>query len=323
MRSRRDDLNEGDSDRRSTMGIVLPDMTGPASSTGVGVVITNYETWDLTCRCLAAVEEAGGVDDVVVVDDASRSTPPCNVTRRARLLVNRENRGLCRSLNLGVEACAADLVVLFDSDAYPLMPFAAPLRNAFASDPSLAAVAFETVDADGAATPSSEAEPDVTGFVLGQRLDAARQRFWPRRAPEERLSVFTCAMAVRKQAFLEVGGFDESFDWLDLDHDLSMRLRQAGHRLTVATGLVAFHEGGGAPQRTGDRVARHYRNRWLLLRKHGKVRHPRLVRLLVGARLSAEAALLLACRALSPRSPRLADALRGRKKALRHTASMR
>src|SRR5688572_13150619 len=109
----------------------------------------------------------------------------------------------------------------------------------------------------------------------------------------------------------------------DLDHDLSMRLRRAGYRLTVADDLVAFHEGGGTPQRTGDRVARHYRNRWLLLRKHGKIRHPRLVRLLVAGRLSAEAGLLLACRLFSPRSARLADALRGRRQALSHTAAMR
>lgn len=289
----------------------------------VGVVVTNYETWDLACRCLAAVGRMGDVDDVVVVDDASRSAPDCDVSQRARLLVNTENRGLCRSLNLGVGACAADVVVLFDSDAYPLAPFAAALRNLFVSDPALGAVAFRTVGTAGTPTASCEEEPDVIGFVLGQRLDAARRRLWARPPPEERLSVFTCAMAVRKQAFLAVGGFDESFDWLDLDHDLSMRLRRAGYRLTVADDLVAFHEGGGAPQRTGDRVARHYRNRWLLLRKHGKVRHPRLVRWIVAGRLSAEAGLLLACRAFAPRSARLADALRGRAKALRHTASMR
>ena len=35
----------------------------------LGVVVTNYETWELTRRCLKAVARLGGVQDVVVVDD--------------------------------------------------------------------------------------------------------------------------------------------------------------------------------------------------------------------------------------------------------------
>ena len=38
----------------------------------VGVVVTNYETWELTRRCLEAVERLGGAGDVVVVDDGSQ-----------------------------------------------------------------------------------------------------------------------------------------------------------------------------------------------------------------------------------------------------------
>ena len=282
----------------------------------LGVVVTNYETWELTRRCVEAVGRLGGADGVVVVDDASKASPPPELDGLARVLVNPTNVGLVRSLNRGVDACAAEIVVLFDSDAYPLGDFAKPLREAFAADPRLALVGFTTVGTGGRPTASSEEEPDALGLVLGQRLDALRRRLRPRRPAGERFSVFTCAMAVRREAFLAVGGFDEEFDWLDLDHDLSMRVRRAGWRLAVDPGLLAFHEGGGAPQRTGERVARYHRNRWLLLRKHGKVRHPRLVRTLVGVRLAAEWAALAAARGLRPRSSRLADALAGRRRAL-------
>jgi GT2 family glycosyltransferase len=282
----------------------------------IAVVVTNYETWELTRRCLEAVARLGGADEVVVVDDSSEAPTPPELDGLARVLVNPTNLGLVRSLNRGVEACAADVVVLFDSDAYPLAEFAGPLAAAFAADQRLAAVAFTTEGFGGRPTASAEEEPDVLGLVLGQRLDALRRRLRSRRPAGERFSVFTCAMAVRREAFVAVGGFDEEFDWLDLDHDLSMRLRRAGWRLAVHPALRAFHEGGGAPQRTGERVARHHRNRWLLLRKHGKLKHPRLVRSLIAARLSLELGALAAARALRPRSPRLADALAGRRRAL-------
>ncbi len=258
----------------------------------IGVVVTNYNTWPLTCRCLDAVLALGGVDRVVVVDDASNSPPPRALDSRVELLVNAGNQGLCRSLNRGVRECGTDVVVLFDSDAYPLVEFAGPLRAAFAADPILALVGFTTEGRGGRRTASWEEEPDVLGLVLGQRLDAIRRRLRPPRRAAGRLSVYTCAMAVRREAFLATGGFDEAFDWLDLDHDLSMRLRRAGYHLAVLSDLVAFHEGGGAPQATGERVLRSYKNRWLLLRKHGKIRRPGLVRALVLLRLQAEWLLL-------------------------------
>ena len=86
--------------------------------------------------------------------------------------------------------------------------------------------------------------------------------------------------------------------------------------------LVAFHEGGGAPQRRAERVLRAYKNRWLLLRKHGKLRRPGLVRLLVRGRLALE---VLALRLLGPllvRDPvTRRDTLAGRRRLLAHVSS--
>ncbi|MFY9821163.1 MAG: glycosyltransferase [Thermoanaerobaculia bacterium] len=264
----------------------MEDDSGPRRELSVGVVVTNYETWELTRRCLDAVARLGGADEVIVVDDGSKTPPPPGIEDQARLLLNGENRGLCASLNRGVQACTADVVVLFDSDAYPLVELSG-LRTDFAADPLLAVVGFATVGTGGRPTASWEREPDVLGLVLGQRLDAIRRRLLPG-SPDDDLSVFTCAMAVRREAFLAAGGFDEAFDWLDLDHDLSMRLRRAGYHLKVRPDLLAFHEGGGAPQATSARVLRSYKNRWLLLRKHGKLRRTTLVRTLVLLRLRTE-----------------------------------
>jgi GT2 family glycosyltransferase len=286
------------------------------SKPSIGVVVTNYNTWPLTCRCLDAVVKLGGVDRIVVVDDASSSRPPSPLDSRIELLINAENQGLCRSLNRGVRECDTDIVVIFDSDAYPLKEFADTLRDAFATDARVAMVGFATVGTGGTATASSEEEPDVLGLVLGQRLDAVRRRIRGRSTRKD-ISIFTCAMAVRREAFLAAGGFDEEFDWLDLDHDLSMRLRRAGLLLILEPKLLAFHEGGGAPQRTAERVARHHRNRWLLLRKHGKVRHPRLVSSLVAARLLLEIGVLAPLSLIA--ATRFREAIAGRWRSLLHS----
>lgn len=292
-------------------------MTAPT----LGVVVTNYDTRELTARCLEGVlAHRAGIDRILVVDDASPEGPPASPDPAVEVRANPENLGLVRSLNLGIRGVGTDLVVLFDSDARPLEPFAARVRERFAADPRLAVLGFATVDASGRPAGSHEGEPDLWSLLLGQRLHARYERL---RRPKAELCVYTCAMALRRSAFDEVGGFDEAFDWLDLDHDLCMSARRAGWRVVHEPELVAFHQGSGAPQRVSHRVRRFYRNRWLLLRKHGKIRHPGPVRILVVARLAAELALLRLLGPLFVRDPAVrADKLAGRKALVRDASRL-
>jgi GT2 family glycosyltransferase len=125
-------------------------------------------------------------------------------------------------------------------------------------------------------------------------------------------------MAVRREAFESVDGFDESFDFLDADTDFSMRLRQAGWRLGKCEDIVAYHEGGGSPQSTAKRVVRHHRNRWRLLKKHRKLDRQQGVKWLLYARHCIEYAILLLARNLLCADPkRWNDKLAGRSALLR------
>lgn len=289
-------------------------MSAPAS---LGVLVTNYETWDLTRSCLGGVlAHRDGVDRILVVDDASRQPPP-PLAPGVEVRRNPENLGLVRSLNRGIRDLGTDLVVLFDADARPLGPFAAEARARFAADPRLAVLGFATVDAAGRPTGSADEEPDVWSLVLGQRLSARWERVRPRPG---RLCVYTCAMVLRRSAFDALGGFDEAFDWLDLDHDLCMRAWRAGWRVEQAPGLVAFHQGSGAPQSTGERVLRFYKTRWLLLRKHGKIRRPALARAAILLRLRAELLALRLGGGLLGRRMDVADKRAGRERVYRYCA---
>jgi GT2 family glycosyltransferase len=286
----------------------------------LGVAITSYETWEPAFRCIDAVlAQEPAIAGIVLVDDHSTTPRPAReLDARVRLVINPANLGGGPSLNRAMAEARTDVVVVFDSDAYPLTPFADSLCRRFAADPKLAAVGFRTVDRHGRNTGMPEAEPGAATLVLGQRLHALYRRLRPaRRRP---FCLYTPALAIRRRAFEELGGLDERrFDFLDLDTDLSMRWNRAGWRLAWCPELVAFHEGGGSPQATHQRVLRHYRNRWLLLRKHGLVKHPALVRRLVLARLALElAGLATVGRLVYGNGPWLQDKLRGRRLAFRH-----
>jgi len=291
-------------------------------SLSVSVLITNYETWPDAARCArSAVEHSGDqLDEVLIVDDCSENTGPDDLPEPIRVFRNDANQGYVRSVNIGFSHLDSDIVVLLDSDAEPLMDFVPGVREAFREDSDLGALALYLVDRDGNPTGAVSPEPTVFHYVLGQKVSS-----WLRRdttgdglPPQDRMCLHSCGMAVRREAFDDVGGFDEAFDFLDADTDFSMRLRQAGWRLNKSENLVAYHEGGGSPQSTAKRVVRHHRNRWKLLKKHRKLDSQKGVKLLLYARHCIEYAILLSARNFLYSDPkRWNDKLAGRSALLR------
>ena len=296
--------------------------TSTHMSLSVSVLITNYETWPDARRCArSAVEHSGdALEEVLIVDDCSSSTGPDDLTAPIRVVRNEANQGYVRSVNIGFSHLDSDIVVLLDSDAEPLMDLVPGVRETFDEDPGLGALALHLVDRDGNPTGAVSPEPTVGHYVLGQKAGS-----WLRRVTQsddlpgaERLCLHSCGMAVRREAFEDVGGFDEEFDFLDADTDFSMRLRQAGWRLRKSDDLMAYHEGGGSPQSTAKRVVRHHRNRWQLLQKHDRLPYPVLAKLALTVRHGLEYGVLrLAGSSLADTTKEKQDKIAGRRVLLR------
>jgi GT2 family glycosyltransferase len=253
----------------------------------VGVLVLNYNTWDLALRALnAAINlESETVDEYVLFDDGSSTPPPPGVDRRVHVILGRVNRGFAAALKVAFTNMKSDIVVLFDADAYPLTPFAARVRERFGNDKQLGQLGFLSQDRSGSPTESFQSEPSQWSLLLGQKLYA----HIPRKAPRpSNLCVITACMATRLEAYAQVGGFDDTFDWLDVDLDYSMRLRKNGWRVAVDPSLSAVHEGGGTLQLQSHRVLRHYKSRWYLLRKHSLITNAVLAKYFILTRLRIE-----------------------------------
>ncbi len=267
----------------------------PAGATGVtlGAVITTFDSWPLAARCLAALRSwSGRLERIVVVDDGSPGSPQ-DLPSDPRLVVriNATRRGFAATLNRARDEVGPPHAGGFDAAAYTRADAAEAICDAFAKEPRLGLLGFRTVDASGRDSPSWSTEPDVFALAAGQRLDGWLRRLRPVRKPEG-VCIHTAALALRREAFLAVGGADEELGFLDVDIDLSMRLRQAGWLVRWEPALVAFHEGGGSPVTTRWRVQEFYRSRFRLLRKHDRIHFPRMLRAAVLVRLGLETLLL-------------------------------
>ncbi|MGQ0526323.1 MAG: glycosyltransferase family 2 protein, partial [Betaproteobacteria bacterium] len=241
-------------------------------------LITNYETWPLTLRCVDALLGLSeqSLTRIIIVDDASTGAPP-KLPAKVAVVSNPVNVGYVASVTVGFSRVEEDVVVLLDSDAYPLMDVVSPLFELFVANPRLGAIGFHAVDGSGAPTGSWETEPSVADLVLGQRLSAAAGRWSLVSHSRGKIGVFSSGMAIRSAAFRDVGGFDEGFEFLDADLDFSLRLQDKDWEVRPSQDLRVLHTGGGSPQETSRRVIRFHINRWRLLSKRNRIPAPLLV----------------------------------------------
>ena len=285
----------------------------------ISALITNYKTWSLTMHCAKELERYSDkrLTEILIIDDASQQPIPKDLPKKVRVLCNQQNKGLLANMNIGFAELDADIILVFDSDAYPLMDSTKLIAQRFAIEPKLGALGFQTFNKQKQLTASGQLEPSVIGLLLGQKLEALYESQIKLKKNRPFL-LYQCAIAIRRKAFEDIGGFDEGFDWLDADLDFSMRLQNKGWLIDLDTNLAAFHEGGGTFQTTSARVLRHHRNRWQLLEKHGRLPIPLLLKVLLATRHFIEYSFLkIFGRKLIPDSKKLADKLYGRQQLLK------
>lgn len=256
----------------------------------ISLLITNYNTWELTERCIRSVEYVDPtkvIQEIIVVDDCSTQSVPVYIQEHplVKIIKNEDNLGYVKSVNKAFAKATQSICLLLDSDAY-LISDIALIPKIFEEQKGLGILGFNLVDEHGKSTGRGGPEPDVWSLVLGQQLERSFRKLFPKRS--KYMTLYSCGIAIRKKAFEAIGGFDESFDFLDADHDFSMRMTRNEWDIAVCDDIHIFHKGGGSPQLTSKRVIRFYENRLKLLRNHNKVKNEKMIKTLIKIRLYVE-----------------------------------
>ncbi|MDX6647941.1 MAG: hypothetical protein QOK40_3668 [Miltoncostaeaceae bacterium] len=228
----------------------------------LSVVIVTYRTGAgllPTLDALAAQREDG--DEVLVVDNASADgTSALAAAHPAvdRVIETGDNLGFAAACNRGARAARADVLLFLNPDCVPEPGCLAALRRPPAGwDAWMGLVTL----ADGARVNTAGGVAHYLGFAWAGRHGQPSGSVGPQPAPVGFLS--GACLAVRREAFAELGGFAERFFMYGEDVDLSHRLRLAGRAFGLLPAArvrhdYEFHKGG-------EKWRLLERNRWLLV----------------------------------------------------------
>lgn len=244
----------------------------------VSIIIVTWNALPLLKKCLPSVvaSDYPGVE-IILADNASTDGSAEWVEKTfpgVRVVRHPENWAFCRGNNAAVPHATGDILVFLNNDVEVPPGWLQPLVRAFA-DPDIAAVQpkllqyddrsrFEYAGASGGfidwlGYPFTRGRVFFDAEVDSGQYNDARDIFWATGA----------AMAVRRSAWEEAGGFDEQFFMHMEEIDLSWRLQRMGYRIRVVPDSIVFHIGGGSlPQGNPRKTYYNFRNSLLTLYKN-------------------------------------------------------
>lgn len=219
-------------------------------SVSAEVLIPHHNRVELLRSCLDALREQTINVPVCVIDNASTNAS-VDVLRseypEVRVLELATNTGFGTALNRGVASSQANLLIFLNNDAVADSCFVEAILREAAHGADMIAACLRRPDGS---IDSCGVQVDRSLIVYDYLHGAP---YPPRSAPPmPPLGPCGGAAAYTREAFDEVGGFDEAFFAYLEDADLALRLRRRGKDCVLAIDAFAWHRhagtlGAGAP----------------------------------------------------------------------------
>lgn len=247
----------------SGAGALAPDLVRPGGDEGeprVAVVVVVHDTRDDLLACLESLRDAGA-DAVVVVDSGSRdgSAAAARESWPEAQVIELPNVGFGQAANAGVAAADAEVLVLANADTRFPPGSAKAMRDYLVARPEVGALGPLLRFPDGRLQLSARAFPSIPQ-ALGHAVfglfwpgnpwtRAYRLADWDHRSERVVDWVSGACMAVRRQAFEQVGGFDRAYFMFVEDVDLCARMAEAGWLVVFSPVTEVLHAVGGSVSR--------------------------------------------------------------------------
>jgi len=234
----------------------------------ISVILITWNSAVYLPRCLDCLEAQTLKDfEVVLVDNGSTDGSLDGVESRwpgLTLHVERldENRGFAAANNIGARMARGHWLALLNADAFPEPDWLAQLLRAAENNPEFTFFASRQIQANAHDLLDGAGDAyHISGLAWRRCAGFPAAQFGLE--PEEVFSPCAAAALYPRQAFLQVGGFDEDFFSYHEDVDLGFRLRLQGFRCLYVPDAVVQHIGSAALGAQSDFALYHWQRNFI------------------------------------------------------------
>ncbi|CAA9420174.1 GT2_Glycos_transf_2 / GT2_Glyco_tranf_2_3 / GH2 / GT27 / GT2_Glyco_tranf_2_2 [uncultured Leptolyngbya sp.] len=196
----------------------------------VSVVVCAYNAERTMDSCLASLKKLNYPNyEVIVVNDGSTDRT-LEITQRydyARL-ISQENKGLSAARNVGIAAATGEIVAFTDSDCVADPDWLTYLVGKFLSS------GVSAVGGPNLPPPEDSLVPACVAVSPGAPVHVLL-------SDEVAEHIAGCNMAFRREALLEIDGFDPVFHAAGDDVDLCWRLQDKGYIISFSPAALVWH----------------------------------------------------------------------------------
>ncbi|MDI9337053.1 MAG: glycosyltransferase family 2 protein [Alphaproteobacteria bacterium] len=249
-----------------------------SSLTRVGILILNYNGSKYLKKFIPKVLETDYPNFFVMVADNNSIDDSEDVIKQYPEIFwikNQSNLGFAAGYNWAVENCPdCEYIVLLNSDIEVTPRWLQPLVDLMQQDTTIGACQsklldyqkrdhFEYAGANGGWL-------DLFGFAFcrGRVLQHCEQDKLQYESSEPIFWACGASICLRKNVFLEQGGFDKFLFAHHEEIDLCWRLQMAGYSIMSCPQSVVYHVGAGTLPRSARKIFFNHRNNLIILWKN-------------------------------------------------------
>lgn len=242
----------------------------------LSVVILNYNVRYFLELCLKSVEKAiSGLEAEIIVIDNNSSDDSCKMVEQffkdVELVKNSENIGFSRANNQAVKLAKGEYVCILNPDTVVAEDTFEKLLDYAQSIDKLGSLGCQLIDGTGAFLPESKRNVPLIKIALLKLIGNDKHYYANHLAEDEigKIDVLVGAlMLLKRDVYLEMGGFDEDYFMYGEDIDLSYRLLNKGYQNYYYGQTTVLHYKGESTLKDKKYARRFYGAMQLFYKKH-------------------------------------------------------
>ena len=234
----------------------------------VSVIIPTWNSAKVIDQCLDNLSLQTMQDfEVIIIDNGSTDDDVMDLQKKwptidFHIKKLERNIGFASACNLGVHLATGDWLAMLNSDAFPHPDWLEELLGAAQRHPEFSFFASRQLRANAPHLLDGAGDVlHISGLAWRRYAGFPADRFGLE--PVEVFSACAAASLYSRQAFMQVGGFDEDFFSYHEDVDLSFRLRLQGFRCLYVPDAVVHHVGSATVGAQSDFALYHWQRNFI------------------------------------------------------------